>query len=177
MEHRHFVVRSITASAAALLAPATLAGTQAGVTLGPLSATAVPAMTPAMLVALGLLLAVIALRVLRQSGVAQRVLSVCLLGTASVLGALGVERSVATGAIGLSGGDCESATIEVRYQRDIEDDENAVENQCGRDLQILSYNFACFPDAPFDDNGSPVGTVVPDGEITPLGYCRDVEAP
>jgi len=171
MLHRRFAGRSL-AVLSFLAAPAAFAGSPGGVTLGPASPTAVPAMTPAILVALGLLLAVIAVRVLRQSGVAQRVLSVCLLGVASVLGALGVERSVATGAVPVSDAGCDSATVQVGYWRNLNDNQNAVRNDCGRDLEILSYNFACPPGEPFNDNGSPVGTLVPNGQETPLGYCE-----
>ena len=150
-----------------------LAGTPGGgtVTLGPASPTAVPAMTPAMMVGLGLLLAVIALRVLRKSGVAQRVMSFLLLGSAGVVGGLGVERTIATNTLETGGSDCNSPTIVLTYAQVEERPDTVVTNGCSIDLEIVGYDLTCPDGYVFNDNGSPVGTIVPAGESVPSAYC------
>ncbi|HBO12920.1 MAG TPA: hypothetical protein DD491_09070 [Halieaceae bacterium] len=142
------------------------------VTLGPASPTAVPAMTPAMMVGLGLLLAVIALRVLRQSGAAQRVMSFLLLGSAGVVGGLGVERTIATNTLETGGSDCNSPTIVLTYAQVEERPDTVVTNGCTIDLEIVGYNLSCPGGYTFNDNGSPVGTVVPAGDSVPSAYCE-----
>lgn len=149
----------------------------ASVTLGPASVTAVPALTPAMMIGLGILLAVIAVRVLRKSGFAQRVASLLLIGGAGVVGGLGVERTIATHVLNTSdavGGDCDSATIVVEYQGSVDGrfDSNLT-NSCSIDLEILDYDLLCSGGAIFNDNGSPVGTIVAEGEQVPVAYCEE----
>lgn len=161
------------ASAAALASPASLAGS-GSVVLGPVSATAVPTLTPAIMIALGGMLAVIGLRVLRQHGGAQKVVSVALLAGGALVGGFGVDRTLATGAVPLSNADCDAATITVNYQRNVTDQQNAVSNQCGRDLQVKEYPFSCPAPSVFIDNGAPVGTVIPDGAEQTVGYCSGV---
>jgi hypothetical protein len=119
-------------------------------------------------------LAVIALRVLRQSTKAQKVASIALLGGGILLSGFGVERTLATGAATLAEATCDTATIEVRYAplRGFFSPENAVNNQCGRDLRVMEYTFDCTETGIFDDNGAPVGTVIPDGAEQALGYCN-----
>lgn len=146
------------------------------ITLGPASVTAVPALTPAMMIGLGILLAVIAVRVLRKSGFAQRVASLLLIGGAGVVGGLGVERTIATHVLNTSdavGGDCDSATIVVEYQGRVDGrfDSNLT-NSCSIDLEILDYDLLCSDGASFNDNGSPVGTIVAEGEQVPVAYCE-----
>lgn len=165
----------LVASAAAVASPMTLAGgSTGGVVLGPVSATAVPTLTPAIMIALGGMLAVIGLRVLRQHGGAQKVVSVALLAGGALVGGFGVDRTLATGAVPLSNADCDAATITVNYQRNVTDQQNAVSNQCGRDLQVKEYPFSCPELSVFIDNGAPVGTVIPDGAEQTVGYCSGV---
>ena len=155
------------------LAPVSHAGTPGGVILGPASATAVPTLSPAILIALGVVLAVIALRVLRNNGGAQKIVSIALLGSGVLLGGFGVERTLATSAATLADADCDTATITVNLQnlRGISSAENTVSNQCGRDLRIVEYTFSCSPPDIFRDNGAPVGTIIPDGAEQRVGFC------
>tara|TARA_R110001599_G_scaffold3596_4_gene19838 strand:- start:20065 stop:20634 length:570 start_codon:yes stop_codon:yes gene_type:complete len=161
------------------LAPVSHAGTPGGVILGPASATAVPTLTPSTLIALGVVLAVIALRVLRQNGGAQKIVSIALLGSGALLGGFGVERTLATSAATLADATCETATINVSFGnlRGFNSSENTVNNQCGRDLQVVEYTFTCGQMGTFNDNGAPVGTVIPDGAEQSMGYCEMLQPP
>lgn len=174
---RGFAARHAQIHGAALalltLAPVSHAGTPGGVVLGPASATAVPTLSPPILIALGVVLAIIALRVLRHNGGAQKIVSVVLLGGGVLLGGFGVERTLATSAATLADATCDTATITVNLQnlRGISSAENTVNNQCGRDLRIVEYTFSCSPPDIFRDNGAPVGTIIPDGAEQRVGFC------
>ncbi len=163
-----------TALALLVLAPVSNAGTPGGVVLGPASATAVPTLSPAILIALGVVLAVIALRVLRNNGGAQKIVSIALLGSGVLVGGFGVERTLATSAATLAEATCETATITVNFNnlRGFNSPENTVNNQCGRDLQVMEYTFICGQLGTFNNNGAPVGTVIPDGAEQSMGYCE-----
>lgn len=176
---RFISLRGVGVAATALIcatAPSlSFAGGGGGVVLGPVSATAVPALTPAVLIALGGLLAVIGFRVLQHNG-ARKVFSLGLLASGVLVGGLGVEKTVATSARTLMEADCSTAEIivETGNLRGISSPNNAVNNQCGRDLQIKEYLFTCTGPSEFDDNGAPVGTVIPDGAEQSLGYCASL---
>jgi len=49
--------------------------------------------------------------------------------------------------------------------------DNTIDNTCPVDLTITEYvNFPCSGEL-FNDNGSPVGTVIPAGEDRPIAFC------
>lgn len=126
-----------------LLAPALLAGAPAAfagspqidVTFGPASVS-VPALDAMALVALSLLLAVVAWRVL-GGGKRGAAAAVVLAGAGLAAGGVGIERSVATSSFSVtSQGDCETGGSYVIFERD-----NEFTNDCPNPMTILGYEF------------------------------------
>jgi len=165
--------RTLVAAALAVagLSPMLVKAQSVGVTVGPVGSVAVPTMSNSLMIGLGLLLAVIALRVLKQRDDAARVLSVALLGGGLLIGSLGVERSMATfsGVNTEPGGVCDGGTQEIVTGRAF--DENYLENTCETTpIQIKSYQLPCSSAEQITYNGD-VGTVIPAGENVRLNVC------
>jgi hypothetical protein len=130
-------------------------------------AAPVPLASDALLVVLGLLLAVIAWRTFRSSEGAKKLMSLALLGGGLAVGGLGVDYALATEkSIPPEGSDCESGTVFVGspyHGGDI-----TVENTCDKDVEVKRVNTdgACS----LDDVIIPVA-VFKAGATEPTPYC------
>ena len=113
------------------------AGTQTSVIVGPASVN-VPTLNGSMLVALGLLLAVIAVRVLRSKQGTHRLLSWLVLGVGLIVGGIGVQRSEAltSGSVTAEGAVC-AADGPVFYNPlgDV-----VLNNACSNRIEIKSFS-------------------------------------
>ncbi|GAB3319344.1 midcut-by-XrtH protein [Haliea atlantica] len=137
IKHTGRLAATITAIALFGAAPATLAGgPQIIVEFGP-GSLAVPTLGTTALIALGGLLAIIALRAFR-GGAAGRAAAVALFSAGLISGGLGVERSLATSSFSVtSAGDCETGGTYAMYERG----GNIFTNDCPNPMRILGYRF------------------------------------
>lgn len=163
----------------AFLSPAALAGTQSGiVTYLPSSllgaATAVPTMSGNILIALGLIMAVIALRFLGGRA-QQKALSLTILGAGLAIGGLGVQETLATSSIYVSNDECNTGgsqpIIELgRY--------SYFTNQCDVPVTLVSTVLNCpngYAPAPGAANGTELAPQGQEGSQVQLAYCQPVE--
>ncbi|EED36025.1 hypothetical protein NOR51B_1973 [Luminiphilus syltensis NOR5-1B] len=121
-------------------------------------------MSSGVLIALGIVLAVVAIRVLKHSAINQRIAGAVVLGGGLLAVGLGVQDTLATGTfLNVSGNSCSStSTINVMSSTILEEG-NSIENQCSIDIEIKSYDFTCTPPSVFVDDGAPVGTIIAAG--------------
>ena len=133
------------------------------------SVIAVPTMTDGLLIALGMLLAVIAIRALKGQMVHQKILSILLLGGGLLIGGLGVERSFATQVPVVPVADeCEvggTATLESAGRSD-----NEFTNGCDVAMTITAYSLGC--DEGFEVEVTPIGTSIEPEETVNINYCN-----
>lgn len=168
---------------AALLPSAALAGTPSPiVVVGPpggagaaSAANAVPALSNGLLLALAVLLAVVAIRFVRQKGVQQKVMSLLLLGGGLILGTLGVQDTKATNVtVSVESSACTGATVSISPSRgDGFSDSGEFYNSCAEaSVMIVSYQgYPCSAGAMIHTD-LPPGTVVPAGASNlTLSYC------
>ena len=135
----------------------------------PVMATPVPTMTDGLLIALGLLLAVIAIRALKGQLVHQKILSVLLLGGGLLVGGLGVERSFATQVpVVPVANECEvggTAALESAGRSD-----NKFTNSCEEAMTITAYSLGCGEAEEVEV--TPVGTSIEPDETVSINYCQ-----
>jgi exosortase sorting signal-containing protein len=139
------------------------------------AATAVPTLSQNLLIALGLLLAVIALRTLQRQQGAKKLLGLVILGSGMAIGGAGIERTIASGT-SIPNGDICTAGGKVPYFAQFEN--QIFSNFCPNDMVITNYEMApnqfC-SDLDVSSSGCPVGTVLAatSGSCTPLPICED----
>ncbi|MFT4521019.1 MAG: hypothetical protein ACI9JM_003430 [Halioglobus sp.] len=127
-------------------------------------ATAVPALSNPLLIALGLLLVVLAARTLHANKGAQKFLSVALMAGGLAIGGVGVDRAVAQGAVSYIFGPedrgCEDVES-VGYNRLFSG--NSVVNNCDDTATVTAFsNSVCFP---INDDGD-CGQLAPGASCT-----------
>ena len=134
----------------------------------PVMAASIPTMTDGLLIALGLLLAVIAIRALKGQLVHQKILSILLLGGGLLVGGLGVERSFATQVPVVPVADeCEVggiAPLDFPSRSD-----NRFTNSCEVAMTITEYSLGC--DEGTEVEVTPVGTSIEPEETVNINYC------
>jgi len=141
---------------------------------GPGSAvtTAIPAMgTPAM-IALGVLLAVVAFRFLRQKGIAQKVLSIALLGGGLVMTGLGVDKATATTAAGVPAESdlCSGGQGLVSDFRSGMGGAQLTNNCLETTLEVISYQLNCPAEVQIVADAG-VGTQIPPNATVTMNSC------
>ena len=140
MPLRSILTRSM--AAASLLAVPSLvhAGGNSIVTVGPL-ATPVPTASGYLLIVLGLLLAVIAFRTLRNNQGAHKLLGILVLGGGLVISGIGVDRTIAGNiqqTLPVEEAACTSDTdLQYNSQRDVD---VTLENKCGNLIEIKGFS-------------------------------------
>lgn len=146
---RKHVAKLLVGIPSLLVASGTLAGgPPVVVDFGPGALVGVPTLGTSALIALGVLLAIVALRASRGSG-AGRAAAVVLFSAGLVSGGLGVERTLATSSFSVtSEGDCETGGSYVMFARG----GNIFTNDCPNAMRILGYEF---------DNPESTCTLVP----------------
>lgn len=151
-----YLALPVVGISALLVAPTSLAGgPPVNVDFGPGSLAAVPTLGTSALIALGVLLAIIALRASR-GGSAGRAAAVALFSAGLISGGLGVERTLATSSFSVtSEGDCETGGRYLMTTRG----GNIFTNDCPNPMRILGYSF---------ENPANTCTLVPNnGESAP----------
>lgn len=132
------------------------------------SATAVPTMTDGILIALGLMLVVIALRAFQGQLASQKFLSVLILSGGLLVGGLGVDRTLATQSpVTPSENECtQGGTVALESSFRLG---NQFTNGCPAAMTITAYNLAC----PSVDQVevTPVGTSIEPGVTVGINYC------
>ena len=181
MNSVHSTVGNKTASVVLLLAAAS-SSARAGipsVVLEPTSTAAIPTLTPIMLVFSAAFLAVIALRTLRKAPAAQRIVSAAALAVGLGTAALHLSPTQADipGLVfSVDPAECDASQVVVGIDNPEgppaeEFPGNTIDNTCPADLRIEEYRaFSCL--GAFNDNGSPLGTIIPAGEERPIGFCE-----
>lgn len=142
------------------------------VVVGPLGASAsapIPTLTDNLLIALGLLLAVVAVRVLRSQRSTQKFLSLVLLGSGLLIGAIGVDRSIAgvAGVVAMGDVCTQAGPIDYNPNAPI-----SLQNGCTVDIEIRSFSSTeCILDT--ESAACTVGQVLaPEGICNPLPQCE-----
>ena len=146
------------------------------VVVGPLGAsvsTPVPTLTDNLLIVLGLLLAVVAVRVLRSQRSAQKFLSIVLLGSGLLIGAIGVDRSIASVLGVVAMGDVCTQAGPIDYNPDAP---ISLQNGCTVDIEIKSFSSSeCTLDT--ESAACTVGQVLaPEASCNSLPQCEVDEA-
>ena len=176
----HFLKKSFTLIG--LSAVSSLANAGANLTFGysilaapapppAVSATPVPTTSDALLVVLGLLLVVVAVRALQSSRGVQKLMSVVVMGGGLVLGGIGVDNTVATVAeytIPDEGSPCSGGTLDVGYPG--HGGTTLVTSNCEDDLNVDSVDPHGFCDP--GDVVIPSATI-PAGDTVTAPYCPD----
>lgn len=152
------------------------------ITVGPARAvpSSIPTLSTGALVALALLMAVVAFRLLRQNETGSKFLGVVVAGSIALLAAVGANTTDAGGLSAvIAASECSSnKVIDMTSNRNAST--NSIRNDCSVDFRIVSYDLQCdigqtLP-SEFFDNGSPVGTVIAAGStLANVGYCRRSE--
>lgn len=162
------------AVAIALLPTSVLAGTPVVVVMG--SGPTIPTMSQNMMIALGVLLAVIGLRFLQQKGGAQKMLSLLLLGGGLTLGGFAVEKTQATDAGFSDGGTACGGGQESQSIRDPIGGGLLFNSCSATDLVVVAYNgYPCSASEQIKANAD-VGDTIRVGESGTLNRCPAVAA-
>lgn len=150
------------------------------VIVGPVGASGgaqVPTMTSSLLIALAVLLAVVAIRFLKQKGLQQKVMSLLVLGSGLVVGAVGVQDSLATSVtVSVESSACTGSTVPLDPSRGDGFDSSAeLFNQCSSaSIQVIAYQgYPCPPEQLIDQGAGP-GAVIAAGDSALLSYCPSV---
>tara|TARA_R110002110_G_scaffold415816_1_gene656594 strand:- start:4221 stop:4760 length:540 start_codon:yes stop_codon:yes gene_type:complete len=176
LSRKHFAVL-IAGIPALLAAPASLAGGPGVIVdFGPGALAGVPTLGTSALIALGVLLAIVALRASRN-GSAGRAAAVALFSAGLISGGLGVERTLATSSFSVtSQGDCETGGSYQMFERG----GNIFTNDCPNPMRILGYTFVDANQActlvPNNNESAPacvVGSPVAAGDQCALAICDD----
>jgi hypothetical protein len=110
------------------------------VIIGPLDSLPIPLLSGTGLIVLGLLLAVVAIRMFRNHQGAFSVLGVLALTGSVVTGGVGIEKAWASGVV-VAGGDVCHQAGPVNFNP--EWNYNYLDNQCPNSLQIISISASC----------------------------------
>ncbi len=142
--------------------------------LGPTGAADVPVFSGPLLIALALLMVIVALRFLRLRD-AQRMLSIAVLGAGLVIGAFGVERTVAidiiTPEVPPDDPACSGATISLNTNSSGYSGLPIANNCVSTDLKVLGYqNLPCPPPVQIKTDAD-VGDIIPAGGSATMNYC------
>jgi hypothetical protein len=142
---RSIITRSMAVTSLLVLSSLAQAGVQATVTVGPfaappISAAPVPTLSGYLLIVLGLLLAVIAFRTLRNNRGAQKILSVLVLGGGLIISGIGVDRTLATPqTVSAQGAVC-NADGPINY---FPGGSRALQNLCNNSIEIKGFSSGC----------------------------------
>lgn len=158
----------------ALLPASALAGSPVVIVTG--TGPSIPTMSQNLAIAMGVLLAVVGLRFLKQKGGAQKMLSLLLLGGGLTLSGVGIDKTQATDA-GFSdgstacGGGQESQSIRDPFGG------GTLFNSCSAtSLLVVGYSgYPCPPEEQITANAD-VGDVIPAGGTGTLNRCPAVIA-
>jgi hypothetical protein len=184
MKHIGRIVISVTTALAPSFA---LAGTSAiTAVIGPVGGgsnavtAAVPTMSNGLMVVLGVVLAVVAWRFLKNSSALQKVVSAVLLGGGLLVGGAGIESTQATGTFIYDDNSiCEGATTEPFQFINERPDENSfgsgasIKNGClETSLEVLEYQSSCDDGREFFiPAGSEKGVVIAPGSGITWPFC------
>jgi hypothetical protein len=139
---RSIVTRSMAVPCLLVVSSLAQAGSPGIVTVGPLAekATSVPALSGNLLIVLGLLLAVIAVRTLRNNRGAQKLLSILVLGGGLIISGIGVDRTLAVSPTVFATGAVCNADGPISYSPagDV-----TLQNNCSNSIEIKSFSASC----------------------------------
>ena len=172
MLFRNQLARFAPALALAPFSSAVFAGPGGSISFAPTSllgaATAVPTMTDGLLIALGLMLVVIAVRAVKGQLAYQKFLGVLLLGGGLLVGGLGVDRTMATQVpVTPSENECtQGGTVALEFSGR---SDNKFSNGCDAAMTITAYNLGCGPG--LEVEVTPVGTSIEPGVTVGINYC------
>jgi hypothetical protein len=175
-------LKSLGLMAASLASASSFAQVSPTITISPVLSgpTSVPTLSTSALIALALLVAVVAVRLLKDSTASSKLFSGLFFVGATMIAGLSINESNAGGLLAVVGGsECTgSKVIDMTGNRNAST--NQIRNDCGIDFRITAYDLQCAVDqtlpAEFFDNGAPVGTVIGAGEtLSNVGYCRRTE--
>lgn len=173
MNTKRTLTKIIGASIVGAISPLTLAGNPPSVLIAAVdpAVAAVPTMSSSLMIGLGLLLAIIAARALKQYGGVTKLLCLVTLGGGLAIGGIGVERSMATISFTDDVGDiCEGGTAMVTDVRE-GGEPSLIENNCeSTTYEIISYHLHCSPGEQIVANGD-VGTTHAPGSTAILNTC------
>jgi hypothetical protein len=120
------------------------AGLPGIVTVGPLAlaeeANSVPALSGNLLIVLGLLLAVIAVRTLRSNRRAQKLLSILVLGGGLIISGIGVDRTLAVSPTVFATGAVCNADGPISYSPLVD---FTLQNNCSNSIEIKNFSASC----------------------------------
>jgi len=191
---RHFVSRNvrqalIAGGACSAMASHTYAGVPTPtILLEAVPATAVPALTPLILVLTCVMLIIVGMRNPRMKPAWRNTLGSCVLFSGVGLSAFYFYETNAAPSgekFTLDGAQCDESPIKVEVVsnaslkgpnpvNDLTD--NRILNSCDVDYKIVEYRLGCTTDG-FNDNGSPEGTLIKAGEERVIGFCFEPEQP
>lgn len=180
MKVLQFLRSAAVFTATVLVAPASFAGGGVSVVVGPVgglpgATQPIPTMSTGLVIAIAGLLAVIAVRFLRQRGAHQKILSALFIGGSVALSGMSlVEYSEATDAsVPVSSGACSGGTDTINSLRPFDDSSAMLTNNCSNDVEVLAWQTAgCSAAELIVPN--PVGTVIPAGGKIGYAYCPGV---
>lgn len=169
---RSIFIRS--AAVTSLLVASSLAqagGPIAFVNFTPVAANPVPALSGYLLIALGLLLSVIAVRTLRNNEGAQKILSIMVLGGGLIISGVGADRTLAgfENTVTIEGGDC-AASGDIQYN--LQDGNTNLQNSCSNSIEITDFET---PFCTLDEESAEckVNGVLLAGDSCSLPLCLD----
>lgn len=152
-----------------IFSPVVLASVPASVTVGAVGSTAVPTMSDGLMIGLGLLLAMIALRALKQYGGTARMMCLAVFGGGLAISAIGVDNSMATySGVSSESSACDGGTETIVTGRPY--DANYLQNHCAGAIQVKSYDLPC-PASVQIKSGGDVGTIIAPEETVELNIC------
>jgi len=139
MPIRSILTRSMAAASWLAVPSLVQAGVDAFVTVGPL-ATPVPTVSGYLLIVLGLLLAVIAFRTLRNNQGAHKLLGILVLGGGLIISGIGVDRTIAGNIQNTITVETDGCTSDADLKYDGSFDVDAtLENKCGNPIEIKGF--------------------------------------
>ena len=132
----------------------------------PAAAVAVPTASSIAMIALGVLLAVVALQAMRKRSTAAKVFSVLLLVGTAVSITTGVEQALATSGLVISGEQCNGGQQDFSPQLS----GSPLTNSCDVDITVDSYTSNCDF---LDETECPTGTMLAAGSSCSLPFCSN----
>lgn len=164
MPLRSSLSRSITVTGLLAASSAVQAGGEiAFVTVGPLATSPVPSMSGYLLIVLGLLLAVIAFRTLRNNPGAHKLLGVLVLGGGLVIGGVGVDQALASPTNVIAEGEACTSDNAIGYSANFQHN-RGLQNSCNNPIEIKGFSSS---DCDLDEANANCkqGQVLAEGEI------------
>jgi hypothetical protein len=173
MNTKRTLAKIVGISIVGVISPLTLAGDPPSAFIAAVdpAAAAVPTMSSSLMIGLGLLLAIIALRALKQYGGTAKLLCLITFGGGLAVGGIGVERSLATqSSTSFLGNVCEGGSATVDDVRE-NGEPSTIFNDCdSTTFEIISYHLHCPPGVQIKANGD-VGTTHAPGSTAILNTC------